>query len=164
MTIDRFDNTLKTNDRNALEAPPDMVSAPGYLLRRLYQAYQSAWLKHVDPVATGPQAAVLMAVRSNPGVEQGALGASVAVDRSTMASIVKRLVERGWLERKRPAEDGRKRLLFLTDAGYESIDAIVRRAQELDILLMEGYGPLGQELIVDLLRSLASRWETIAED
>jgi len=140
-----------------------MLDAPGFLIRRIYQAYQAAWLEHVDQVATGAQVAVLMAVRSYPGVEQGMVGASVSLDRSTMASIVHRLEKRGWLYRERPADDGRKRLLFLTDEGSEAVGGLVRRAKELDQLLMEGYGPRGQALVVDLLTALAQHWEDVAD-
>jgi MarR family transcriptional regulator, temperature-dependent positive regulator of motility len=140
-----------------------MATAPGYVVRRLYQAYQAAWLSHVDPVATGPQVAVLMAVGASPGVEQGILGASIALDRSTMASIVNRLELRGLLMRSRPDVDRRKRLLYLTDAGRVTMEALVDRAQELDTLLMEAYGPHGSELIVDMLSRLALDWESVAE-
>ncbi|MFD7776477.1 hypothetical protein [Streptomyces sp. NPDC059753] len=40
---------------------------------------------------------------------------------------------------------------------------MIRRARELDVLLMEGYGPRGQGLVVDLLSSLVDRWEEVAE-
>jgi len=145
-----------------LPTPSDMATAPGYVLRRLYQAYQAAWLSHVDPVATGAQVAVLMAVNAYPGLEQGALGESVSLEPSTMASIVTRLEKRGWLQRRKHSEDGRKRQLYLTDTGRETMESLVRRARELDLLLMEGYGPRGQGLVVDLLTSLAHRWEVVA--
>lgn len=141
-----------------------MATAPGYVLRRLYQAYQAAWLTHVDAVATGAQVAVLMAIDAYPGLEQGALGESVALEPSTMASIVTRLEKRGWLQRRKHSEDGRKRLLYLTDTGRDTMISLVQRARELDVLLMEGYGPRGQGLVVDMLTSLAHRWEAVAKE
>ncbi|MGW1027917.1 MarR family winged helix-turn-helix transcriptional regulator [Streptomyces sp. NPDC002577] len=163
MKTDEFAEVPDGKVRGVLPTPLDMATAPGYVLRRLYQAYQAAWFSHVDPVATNPQVAVLMAVNAYPGVEQGAIGESVALDRSTMASIVTRLEKRGWLQRRKSAEDGRKRLLYLTESGQETMESLVRRARELDVLLMEGYGPRGQGLVVDLLTSLVERWEVVAE-
>jgi MarR family transcriptional regulator, temperature-dependent positive regulator of motility len=96
-------------------------------------------------------------------VEQGILGASIALDRSTMASIVNRLELRGLLMRSRPDVDRRKRLLYLTDSGRVTMAALVDRAQELDTLLMEAYGPHGSELIVNMLTRLALDWESVAE-
>ncbi|MFE7119287.1 MarR family transcriptional regulator, partial [Streptomyces sp. NPDC057654] len=44
------------------EAPPIALSAaPGYQVRRLYQAYVAAWVRLVDAALTGPQFAVLTA-------------------------------------------------------------------------------------------------------
>ena len=163
MTTDELADWGPGRTRRELPTPADMATAPGYVLRRLHQAYQAAWLSHVDPVATGAQVAVLMAVSAYPGVEQGALGESVALDRSTMASIVTRLEKRGWLQRKKHSEDGRKRLLYLTDTGRDTMESLVRRARDLDVLLMDGYGPRGQALVVDLLTSLAQRWEAVAD-
>ncbi|MER5185482.1 MarR family transcriptional regulator [Streptomyces sp. NPDC002896] len=163
MNTDEFTEAPDGKVRGALPPPPNMTSAPGYVLRRLYQAYQAAWFNHVDQVATNPQVAVLMAVDHYPGVEQGAIGESIALDRSTMASIVTRLEKRGWLQRQKSDEDGRKRLLYLTASGRETMESMIRRARELDVLLMEGYGPRGQGLVVDLLSSLVDRWEEVAE-
>ncbi|TWH16101.1 DNA-binding MarR family transcriptional regulator [Rhodococcus rhodochrous J45] len=156
--------TAHQHDRKGdYPTPPDMVSAPGHILRRLNQAYQAAWLAHVDTTTTGAQLAVLMAVRSYPGVEQGMVGASVSLDRSTMASIVTRLEDRGQLRRVRPADDGRKRLLYLTDEGKATVQEVVARAQKLDGLLMDGFGPLGMDIVVSMMHSLAKRWEEVAE-
>jgi DNA-binding MarR family transcriptional regulator len=163
VNTDEFTEATDGKGRGVLPPPPNMTSAPGYVLRRLYQAYQAAWFNQVDQVATNPQVAVLMAVDHYPGVEQGAIGESIALDRSTMASIVTRLEKRGWLLRQKSDEDGRKRLLYLTDSGHEVMESMIRRARELDVLLMEGYGPRGQGLVVDLLSSLVDRWEEVAE-
>lgn len=163
MTTDEFLEGDSGRPRRELPTPPDMAGAPGYVLRRLHQAYQAAWLSHVDPMATGAQLAVLMAVNAYPGVEQGMLGESVALDRSTMASIVTRLEKRGWLQRRKHSEDGRKRLLYLTDTGRITMETLVRRARDLDVLLMDGYGPRGQGLIVEMLTSLARHWEIVAD-
>ncbi|TWH16102.1 DNA-binding MarR family transcriptional regulator [Rhodococcus rhodochrous J45] len=143
--------------------PPDMASAPGHILRRLNQAYQAAWLAHVDTTITGPQLAVLMAIRSYPGVEQGMVGASISLDRSTMAGIVTRLEDRGLIRRVRSIDDGRKRLLHLTDEGNKTVSTVLVRSQDLTNMLMESFGTLGQGVIVPVLDSLARQWEVVAD-
>ena len=61
-------------------APPaDLVAAPGYGARRMYQAYLAAWNRHVDPVLTGPQFAVLSAIRAYPASDQSSLAGAVAL-------------------------------------------------------------------------------------
>lgn len=147
-----------------LPAPPELLAAPGYVVRRLHQAYVAAWVRVVDPQLTGPQFAVLTAVNAYPGAEQGSLASSVALDRSTMGSIVRRLEDRGLITRKIPAEDGRKRLLFLTDAGTTALRVADRRARALDRLLMQGYDAQRQAALLDELTALSAHWESLVDD
>ncbi len=157
--------TRTSNGRSkGLPVPPELLAAPGYVARRLHQAYVAAWVRLVDPVLTGPQFAVLTAVNAYPGVEQGSLASSVALDRSTMASIVGRLEERGLITRERPAEDGRKRLLFLTEQGAAAFAATDRKARELDVLLMQGHDPDEQEALLRRLTALSEHWESLTDD
>jgi len=118
----------------------------------------------VDATLTGPQFAVLTAVNAYPGVEQGSLASSVALDRSTMASIVRRLEDRHLITRETPAEDGRKRLLFLTDDGIATLRDADRRARELDVLLMKGYDPERQTALLRELTALSEHWESLVDD
>ena len=53
---------LRSGTGVAPAPPADLVAAPGYGARRMYQAYLAAWSRHVDPVLTGPQFAVLSAM------------------------------------------------------------------------------------------------------
>ncbi|WP_308259130.1 MarR family transcriptional regulator [Pseudonocardia sp. H11422] len=153
-----------TSGSGGLPAPPELLAAPGYVARRLHQAYVAAWVRMVDPKLTGPQFAVLTAVNAYPGVEQGSLATSVALDRSTMASIVRRLEERGLITRETPAEDGRKRLLFLTEDGGATLRAADRRARELDVLLMQGYDAEQQDALLRQLTALSEHWESLVDD
>lgn len=156
--------TREPNDTNGHSAPPALLAAPGYVARRLHQAYTAAWVRLVDPVLTGPQFAVLTAVDAYPGVEQGSLARAVALDRSTMASIVRRLEDRGLITRETPPEDGRKRLLQLTAAGITTLYEADRRARVLDQLLMQGYGAEQQDALLSQLTTLSERWESLVDD
>lgn len=153
-----------TGGSTGLPAPPELLAAPGYVVRRLHQAYVAAWVRVVDPQLTGPQFAVLTAINAYPGAEQGSLASSVALDRSTMGSIVRRLEDRGLITRKTPAEDGRKRLLFLTDTGTTTLRVADRRARALDRLLMQGYDAGRQTALLQELTALSEHWESLADD
>ena len=147
-----------------LPTPPELFAEPGYVVRRLHQAYVAAWVRRVDPVLTAPQIAVLVAVHTYPGVDQGSLARAVALDRSTMASIARRLEDRGLITRETPPEDGRKRLLHLTKAGEAARQEVTRKCGELNVMLMEGYdGPETDALLKRLLR-LTEHWESLVED
>jgi MarR family transcriptional regulator, temperature-dependent positive regulator of motility len=147
-----------------LPAPPELLAAPGYVVRRLHQAYTAAWVRHVDATLTGPQFAVLTAVNAYPGAEQGSLARAVALDRSTMASIVRRLEDRRLITRETPPEDGRKRLLYLTEAGVATLRTAGRRVHELEARLMPGYDPERRHALLHQLTALSECWEALAPD
>lgn len=147
-----------------LPAPPELLAAPGYVARRLHQAYVAAWVRMVDPTLTGPQFAVLTAVNAYAGVEQGSLARAVALDRSTMASIVRRLEDRGLITREAPADDGRKRMLTLTADGHAMLQLADRKARDLDRLLMQGYDRERQEAMLRELTLLSEHWESLVDD
>lgn len=143
------------------ETPPELLAAPGYVVRRLYQAYLSAWTRKVDPTLTGPQFAVLTAVDNYPGVDQGSLASSVALDRSTMADIVRRLEDRGLVIRRTAENDGRRKLLYLSEAGSTTLREINTRARELDELLLTDYSLRQRNRLLDELSELAEAWEQL---
>ncbi|WP_409490964.1 MarR family winged helix-turn-helix transcriptional regulator [Amycolatopsis sp. cmx-11-12] len=144
-------------------APPsDLLAAPGYGARRLYQAYLAAWNRHVDPVLTGPQFAVLSAVRAYPGSDQSSLAGAVALDTSTMADLCRRLERRGLIRRVESPHDARRKLLSLTDEGKSVLSQVNRRARRLDKALLDGDGIDGDIDMAALLNALGTHWERIA--
>ncbi len=66
---------------------------------------------------TGPQRLVVRIVGRFPGTTSGRLAQILHVHPSTLTGIMKRLEERGLIERKPDPDDARKALLFLTQAG-----------------------------------------------
>ncbi|MGC7101300.1 MarR family winged helix-turn-helix transcriptional regulator [Amycolatopsis lurida] len=147
----------------ATPAPPsDLLAAPGYGARRLYQAYLAAWNRHVDPVLTGPQFAVLSAVRAYPGSDQSSLAGAVALDTSTMADVCRRLERRGLIRRVESPQDARRKLLSLTDEGKSVLTQVNRRARRLDKALLDGHGNADDIDVAALLNALGAHWERIA--
>jgi DNA-binding MarR family transcriptional regulator len=144
--------------------PPEFLAVPGFMVRRLHQAYVAAWVRRVDPVLTGPQYAVLYAIHTYPGADQGSLARAVTLDRSTMASIARRLEDRGLITRETPPGDGRKRLLHLTEAGEAARQDVSRKVGELNVLLMEGYDGSETAALLERLLRLTERWESLIDD
>ncbi|MYT34034.1 MULTISPECIES: MarR family transcriptional regulator [unclassified Streptomyces] len=144
--------------------PPALTAAPGYQVRRLYQAYLAVWVRAVDPTLTGPQFAVLTAVDATPGRDQRSMASAVALDTSTMADVARRLESRGLIVRRADAADGRRKLLFLTEDGERTLRAARERTRRLDERLMAPYDAAQRADVMRLLTSLADRWEGLAED
>ena len=143
--------------------PSDLVAAPGYGARRLYQAYLAAWNRHVDPRLTGPQFAVLSAVRAYPDSVQSSLGGTVALDTSTMADVCRRMERRGLIRRVESPHDARRKLLSLTPSGEEAFAEATRRTRRLDQALLEGCPPELRPQLAELLNALGEHWESVAE-
>ncbi|WP_407641693.1 MarR family winged helix-turn-helix transcriptional regulator [Amycolatopsis panacis] len=143
--------------------PPDLATAPGYGARRMYQAYLAAWNRHVDPVLTGPQFAVLSAVRAYPGHDQTSLANAVALDTSTMADVCRRLEKRGLIARGPAPHDARAKVLTLTDEGAEAFREVTHRTRRLDEVLLAHCPPGRREEVAELLNDLGQLWEAVAE-
>ena len=147
---------------SAPQAPAALTAAPGYQVRRLYQAYLAVWLREVDPVLTGPQFAVLQTVQAYPGRDQSSLATAVALDTSTMADVARRLERRHLITRRTAADDGRRKLLHLTEEGEKVLTEAEHRTRALDELLLEPFGRTGRETVLHMITSLADHWVGLA--
>lgn len=143
--------------------PAALTAAPGYQVRRLYQAYLAVWLREVDPVLTGPQFAVLQTIQAYPGRDQRSLASAVALDTSTMADVAKRLENRRLITRQTAVDDGRRKLLHLTEDGENVLREAEQRARALDELLLEAFSEAERTTYLHMLTSLADRWVGLAE-
>ncbi len=134
--------------------------APGHVVRRLHQAYAAAWTRHVDPVLTGPQFAVLMAADDFPEIDQGSIAARVALDRSTMADVCRRLEDRGLIRRVTAPGDGRRKLLYLTEHGSEVLTTVGERVRLLHEEMLAGDDT---NAFLERLNGLVERWDSLAD-
>lgn len=145
-------------------APPaDLLAAPGYGARRMYQAYLAAWNRHVDAVLTGPQFAVLSAIRAYPDSDQSSLAGAVALDTSTMADVCRRMERRGLIVRTESPRDARRKILSLTDDGATALEEVTRRTRRLDRELLATLPEERRGEIAGLLNTLGAHWEAVAE-
>ncbi len=107
--------------------------APGHLLRRCQQLAVEAFVREVGTDGLRPrQFALLYVIAMNAGLSQAELVRLSGIDRSTVAEMLGRLVDRGLLSRTRAGDDGRANAVTLTDAGRRALMAAlpgVARAQ-----------------------------------
>lgn len=128
---------------------------PGFLIRRLHQIHVAMFLEefksqNITPVQYG----LMSAVSALPDLDQTALGQEVGLDRTTTADVVKRLEERGLLERRPNPADKRTRHVRLTALGQQTVAALhgdMQRAQER---LLEPLRPAERGMLMDLMRRL----------
>jgi DNA-binding MarR family transcriptional regulator len=96
----------------------DVYASPGHLIRRSQQISVSIFADELGEFGiTSVQYAALITVRERPGLDQRSLGRVVAIDRSTVGSVVKMLEARGLVTRTTPEGNLRVKVLNLTDDG-----------------------------------------------
>lgn len=96
----------------------DTYRAPGHLIRRCQQISVSIFLDELGEYGLTPvQYASLLAIHDYPGVDQRGLGNIIAVDRSTITTVLKGLESRELIERIVPPENLRVKQLYITQAG-----------------------------------------------
>lgn len=142
----------------ASNTPPELLAKPGFLTRRLYQAYVSAWVRMVDGTLTGPQFAVLLVISEQSGLDQSSLAQAVSLDTSTMADVARRLEARGLIRRVADPEDGRRKRIGLTPEGVQVLEDVDQRARALDEQLLEGLDEQARANLLATLQALSDRW------
>ena len=102
---------------------------------------------------TGPQRLVLRLVGRFPGVAAGRVAEILHVHPSTLTGVLRRLEERGILQRRPDARDARRALLSLTPKGKRLDDArtgIVEQAVRR-VLLKAPQGQAAARALLELL-------------
>lgn len=111
----------------------DLSDSPGHLLRRAQQyAFDLFSAEIGDSNLTPRQFAVLLTVRQNEGLSQTDLVKRTGIDRSTLADMISRLINRKLLSRTRTKEDARANSVKITAAGRKQLDkhtSLVRKAE-----------------------------------
>lgn len=119
-------------DKSAKRAAAAPASV-GHLLHRAAQRALDFYAEEAGPGAvTQRQHAVLAAVAAREGAAQADLVAATGVDRSTLADMVARMIDKGLLARERSNLDARANAVRLTDAGRAALDETGPKAAAAD--------------------------------
>lgn len=139
-----------------------------HLLHRAGQVADDLFAKEIaDDALTPRQYAVLAVLAQKQTASQTDIVEATGIDRSTLADIVRRLVERGLLARKRSKLDARAYDVRLTTAGQNALKAAqpaVGRVEERMLRLL----PAAKraefvDALSQLVRALAVREPAVTE-
>ncbi len=114
---------MNSHDENPLGLN-DLHDMPGHLIRRAQQIavaifFEEAKGHDITPV----QFAALTAINDNPGIDQSRLVDAIAIDRSTVGTMLGRLEEKGLITRTTPAANRRIKQISMTPAGADLLAA-----------------------------------------
>jgi DNA-binding MarR family transcriptional regulator len=96
----------------------DVHSAAGHLMRRAQQIAAAIFFDEMREVGLTPiQFAALVAIQDRPGIDQSTLVNLIAIDRSTVGNMLRRIEEKRLISRVTPKHNQRIKQLFITSEG-----------------------------------------------
>lgn len=102
----------------------EALNVPGHLLRRCHQISVAIFIHECEPFDLTPlQFSVLAALGAQGPQDQATLGGAVALDRTTVAVVVRNLEERGLALRSPSTEDRRAKIVEITPEGAALLEA-----------------------------------------
>lgn len=112
----------------------DSRALVGHQLRRCHQVHNAVWADAVGGLLTSPQYSVLFTVAAaERPLDQLSVGRAAGLDRTTVAGVIRRLEEQGWLRRERDPADARRQVVTLPVPAAVALDGLapaVRTVQE----------------------------------
>lgn len=133
----------------------DLRDMPGHLIRRLQQVAVAVFHHEVEAAGfdmTPVQYAALSRVSDTPGVDQITLAGLIAYDRTTIAGVVDRLVQKGFLSREVSRKDKRARVLHVTGAGAAALKKLTPAVLAAQDVMLSGLDETEAEEFLRLLR------------
>jgi DNA-binding MarR family transcriptional regulator len=134
-----------------------LKSTPGHLIRKLHTRSEAIFERHARATnLTSRQVGVLLTLFQIGPMNKARLCEEVALDKSTMAEMTKRMTERGLIEAQLDPHDKRASTLSITDRGLEELATLVSQLEESQKEILE---PLPSEC-----RALFMTWLKILSD
>lgn len=121
----RVSSVATTRNRRKDEAKSALLSRPGFLIRRLHQIHCALFAEETaDTGITPVQYSLLSTLKEHGELDQNSLAHFIGLERTSVAEVLPRLETRSLIVRRRSEEDGRVRLVKLTDQGEDLVVAM----------------------------------------
>src|SRR5579871_978992 len=135
----------------------ELAEAPSYLIRRCQQFLGDLYAREAGSSdLTKQQFMVLAALEHNEGVSQTALVEITGIDRSTLAEMVRRMLEKDLLSRERTEEDARANAVAITAAGRKALRAARNAADRAEKALLDSLPPTERTRFIKSLVQIAA--------
>jgi DNA-binding MarR family transcriptional regulator len=128
------------------------------LLKRAAQFAAATYAGNVGRTGlTSRQFTILKAVEQNEGASQTKLVKATGIDRSTLADVVARLIDQGYLNRRRRADDARANTVRLSAAGRRALKTVSPGVEEVDRQILAALPRSHRKPFIEALAILAAR-------
>jgi DNA-binding MarR family transcriptional regulator len=141
----------------------DLAQAPSHLIRRCQQYFGDLYALEAGARELTPQQfTVLAALEHNEGVSQTALVEITGIDRSTLAEMARRMVEKGLLSRERTEQDQRANAVAISPAGRKALRSARLAAERAERALLEALPASERPKFVKALAQIAAAADALA--
>jgi MarR family transcriptional regulator, temperature-dependent positive regulator of motility len=138
-------------------AAPLKLSAT-HLIHRAEQCAADIFVRLAPKgLLTPRQYAILVAIEESQGISQTGLVEKTGIDRSTLADIMRRMINKGLVERERTAEDARTYAVRLTRKGVLLLRRMKPVAEQVDSEILQALPEEYRNLFLSILNHLVTR-------
>ena len=146
----------KSSDKKAAKAASELSGSPSHLLHRALQRAVGIYGEEMgEDALTQRQYALLVAVAAKDLPSQTDLVSLTGIDRSTLAELVGRLIDKGLLGRERSERDGRAKTVSLTEAGRAALELARPRVKATDKRILALLSKPKRETFLKLISRIA---------
>jgi DNA-binding MarR family transcriptional regulator len=139
----------------------DLSQSPSHLLRRAVQYANDLFSR--EPGAsdlTKQQFTVLAAVEQNEGMSQTDLVGITGIDRSTLAEMIRRMIEKGLLDRERTESDQRANAVRIAASGKKALRSARTASERVERTLLSGLAATDRTKFLKMLSVVVGQSET----
>ena len=141
----------------------ELSEAPSHLIRRCQQFYGDLYARESGArELTKQQYTLLAALEHNDGASQTILVEITGIDRSTLAEMVRRMLEKGLLSRERTEEDQRANAVAISPSGRKALRSARNASDRAERALLDTLPLPDRQKFVRALAQIAQAGESCA--
>jgi DNA-binding MarR family transcriptional regulator len=139
----------------------DLSQSPSHLLRRCVQYANDLFSRETSTNdLTKQQFTVLAAVEQNEGISQTELVGLTGIDRSTLAEMIRRMIDKGLLDRERTESDQRANAVRIAAAGKKALRSARTANERVERALLSSLSAGDRTKFMKMLAVVASQAES----
>jgi DNA-binding MarR family transcriptional regulator len=132
-----------------------LANSAVHLLHRAGQSADETFARIVGRELTPRQFAILAAVAEANGINQVGIVEATGIDRSSTAELVRKLQQRGFVQRRRDRRDTRSYIVTLTPKGRELVERLRPTVARVDETVLEGLARADRTRLLEALAQIA---------
>ena len=149
---------MDKTEAGSISSPAVLSKMPGHMLRRCHQIAVAIFLDECrDADLTPLQFVTLTTLIAHGGLDKATIGGVVALDRTTVAVVVRNLEERGLVTCRPSEHDRRAKLIEITESGRAMVASVQGDVDRSQARILSPLSPEEREELQRLLTKMASK-------